>query len=232
MMAKIEERNRAISLRRRGLSLREIREEIPVAKSTLSLWFKDVQLSKPQKQRLTQKKIDAALRGAARRKSDRIALTKRIYSDAYNDIRNISHRELWLMGVMLYWAEGSKEKEYRPGSRVRFTNSDPLMIKLFIKWLTDVCNIDRSNIICDIYIHDCRRDVIGDAIKHWSRCTEFSEGSFTRIYFKRDKVATKRKNTTDHYFGILRVSVRASANFNRKIAGWVSAINNYYWGVV
>jgi hypothetical protein len=28
------------------------------------------------------------------------------------------------MGTVLYWAEGTKEKDYRPGTGIEFTNSD------------------------------------------------------------------------------------------------------------
>ena len=53
----------ALNLRKQGFSYSEILERIPVAKSTLSLWLREVGLSKRQKQHLTQKKLDAAWRG-------------------------------------------------------------------------------------------------------------------------------------------------------------------------
>jgi hypothetical protein len=46
-------KERAIMLRKKGLSYREILVEIPVAKSTLTEWFKTVGLTVAQKQRLT-----------------------------------------------------------------------------------------------------------------------------------------------------------------------------------
>lgn len=55
MIQKIEEKKKAIELRKQGLSYREILEQIPVAKSSLSLWLRSVGLSKKQKQRLTEK---------------------------------------------------------------------------------------------------------------------------------------------------------------------------------
>src|SRR5207247_3622548 len=52
IMAKPVERERAIELRRHGLSYREIRAQVPVAKSTLSLWLRQVGLANAQRQRL------------------------------------------------------------------------------------------------------------------------------------------------------------------------------------
>ena len=54
-------KERAIKLRREGLSYSEILQKIPVAKSTLSLWLRSIGLSKKQVQRLTEKKLLAIL---------------------------------------------------------------------------------------------------------------------------------------------------------------------------
>ncbi|MDD3728951.1 MAG: hypothetical protein PHH50_01355 [Candidatus Pacebacteria bacterium] len=55
MTQKIKEKEKAIKLRKKGLSYNDILKEIPVAKSTLSLWLRDVGLSKRQRQKLTEK---------------------------------------------------------------------------------------------------------------------------------------------------------------------------------
>ncbi len=59
MIPKNDKREIAIALRKKGLSYREILKRVFVAKSTLSLWLGDVGLSKKQKQRITQKRIEA-----------------------------------------------------------------------------------------------------------------------------------------------------------------------------
>src|SRR3989338_3599097 len=141
MQEKIAEKQKAIELRKQGFSYREILEKIPVAKSSLSLWLKSVKLAESQTQRLTEKKIASALRGAMKRKEDRIVLTKQIKDKARVEVGKLSNRGLWLIGIALYWAEGSKEKEYNRGSRIIFSNSDPYMIKLFLKWLIEIVKI-------------------------------------------------------------------------------------------
>ena len=57
MIIKNELKSKAIELRKQGFSYSEILKQIPVAKSTLSVWLKNVGLSKKQKQKLTKKKI-------------------------------------------------------------------------------------------------------------------------------------------------------------------------------
>src|ERR1700736_2788975 len=98
-------------------------------------------MAKRQVQRITEKKIESSKRGGEARKNDRGKRTEEIHKKAQSEITSISNNELFLLGVCLYCAEGSKEKEHKPGVGVEFTNSDPLMLSLFIKWLFQVGNV-------------------------------------------------------------------------------------------
>jgi len=62
---KADEQKRAIGFRKKGLTYNEILKRVPVAKSTLSLWLREVGLAKRQRQRLTEKRKAAQLRGTA-----------------------------------------------------------------------------------------------------------------------------------------------------------------------
>jgi transcriptional regulator with XRE-family HTH domain len=229
---KNELRSQAIQLRKKGLSYAEILRKVPVAKSTLSLWLRSVALSKPQHQKLTRKKLEAARRGGEAKRVQRIATTEKIYESAIREIHSISKRELWFMGVMLYWAEGSKEKEYRPGAGIDFSNSDPRMIQLFLKWLTDVCGVERERIYFGIFIHENSRHRVDVVREHWMNHTGFSSKHFTYTYFKKHNPRTKRKNISHTYMGNLRIRVKASSTLVRKVEGWVRGIDTYYCRVV
>ena len=144
---------KAIELRKKGLSYSEILQQVPVAKSTLAVWLQSIGLSKKQEQRLTDKKMASALRGAARKKEQRLVLSEFLKRTAKNEIGKISDRELFLIGIALYWAEGSKQKDHNVSARVRFSNSDINMIKLFLLWLNKICGIKTYDVRCDLYIH-------------------------------------------------------------------------------
>ncbi|HUX35848.1 MAG TPA: hypothetical protein VMV71_02330 [Candidatus Paceibacterota bacterium] len=221
-------KEKAISLRQGGFSYSEILKEIPIAKSTLSLWLRSVDLSKRQKQRITEKRLAAALRGGEIRKNNRILTIQKIHEKAARDIHKISKRELWLMGVMLYWAEGTKEKDNHPGCGVQFTNSDPDMIKLFLRWLFEICAVKREEVYFDIFIHENHRSNIGRAINYWSGITGYPSNYFPHIYFKKNIIKTKRKNVGDSYFGLIKIRVKASSNLSRKIAGWTRGVIEYF----
>ncbi|PJC54530.1 MAG: hypothetical protein CO028_01905, partial [Candidatus Levybacteria bacterium CG_4_9_14_0_2_um_filter_35_21] len=221
-------KERAINLRREGLSYSEILQKIPIAKSTLSLWLRSVRLSKVQKQRLTEKKLLAIQEGAQSRKKWRIDATELIRKQAYLEIKEkikkIDTRDLWLMGIMLYLAEGAKDKEYRPGESVIFSNSDPQMIKIFLKWLEICLQIPVEDIQLSIYIHENHKYGIEKVKSFWSNATGFSMGRFDKIYYKKHKIKVHRKNTEDSYSGLLRIRIRKSSVLNRKITGWIEGI--------
>lgn len=229
-MSKEQEKQLAIRLRRKGFSYSEILKRIPVAKSTLSLWLRYVGLAKIQRQRLTEKRLRAAIRGAHAKREERLKNIKEIKEAAFRDIKTINRRELWLIGTMLYWAEGSKEKEANPGLSIEFGNSDPYMIKLFLKWLFDVFGLSRDRIKFEIYIHENHRPRMNMVKRYWANITGFNLINFQTVYFKKHKIATNRKNVGRNYHGLLRIRVRASSSLNRKIAGWIEGINHFYWG--
>ena len=223
VQAKTNLKEKAVALRKKGKTYSEILSQVPVAKSTLSLWLRDVGLLRPQKQRLTIKRKNAQKKGAAARHNQRLERTKQIYSSAEKEIGKISKRELWLMGIMLYWAEGAKEKSWRPGSGVEFSNSDARMIKIFLQWLY-LCGIKKEDIVLKIHIHENQRNNIDKVLKYWIKQTGCSKKDFIYIYFKKHNPKTNRKNISSNYNGNLVVSVRKSSVFVRKIEGWVRGI--------
>ena len=221
-------KNLAVNLRRRGLTYSEILVKVPVAKSTLSSWLHSVSLAKKQYQRLTEKKKLAQQKGAAAKHQQRLDLTKKISEEALKEMRRLNNEHLWLAGIMLYWAEGTKEKDSSIGARMAFNNSDPRMIKLFLKWLAEIIKIPARELDFSIYIHKTAN--VEKALNFWSKIIPCDKGKI-RVYFKRHNPKTNRKNIGDSYNGLLRIVVQKSANLNRKIAAWVEHICNY-WGVV
>lgn len=217
---------KAIKLREEGMSYSEILKIVPVAKSTLSIWLKSVDLSKSQQQRLTAKKLAAGKRGGAARKEARINTTAEIVDRSKKQIGAISKRELFLIGAVLYWAEGTKEKEGTPGSGIQFTNSDPKMLKIFLLWLRSVCMIEEEKIHFQVYLHETNNSRVREVVGYWSKRLNVTEDRLSKIYYKRNKVLTNRKNTGEYYFGLVRIKVRGSSGLVRSISGWVNGITD------
>lgn len=222
-----------VALRRRGYSYNEILKIVRVAKSTLSVWLRKVRLSEKQKQRLSLKKIEAGKRGALVQREKRLRTIHQIKAEAKKEISKIKITKinLWLIGLMLYWAEGSKEKLDSKPTGIKFSNSDPSMIKLFVKWLVEICKVQKNHIIYELYIHDNSRNRLAIIKSYWAKNLGVSAGNIQRVYYKKNKVGSNRKNIGDQYKGLVRVIVRKSTFLNRKIAGWIEGLNNNIGGL-
>lgn len=222
-MAKPIERERAIELRRHGLSYREIRAQVPVAKSTLSLWLRQVGLARAQRQRLTERKLAAARRGSQKRHAECLARIAAIHNSAIQEARELIQATdvMWAVGTTLNWAEGAKTKPWRSHARFQFTNMDPLTIALVRCWLRRYCNVDESDLLFDIYIHE-NADV-ESARMHWMRHLGILKSQL-RTYFKKHNSNPRRYNVGRTYYGTIRITVRKSTALSHRIEGWIKAI--------
>lgn len=224
-MTKENLKNKAIQLRKDGKSYSEILKDVRVSKSTLSLWLRSVNLSKRQKQRLTLKKLQSAWRGGEAKKKSRIKKSRKIISQAKKEIGKITDRDAWLAGIMLYWAEGSKQKETNVSVAVKFSNSDPIMLRFFIIWLKKYLKVSDDEIVFEMFIHENFKEKKDDFINYWSKTLNYPVSKFDKLYYKRHKVNTKRKNIGTSYHGQLSILVKKSTNLNRKIIGWIEGFN-------
>lgn len=219
-----EIKQRAIALRKQGLTYREIRTRIPVAKSTLSDWLSSVGLTKEQHQRITEKRISAQKKGAFARKKERIDRESAIKFAARAETPLLIRDPLWLAGVMLYWGEGSKQKPWTPSVGVRFMNMDVASHILFIKWSKQYLRIKQKDLRFEIYLHE--KANTREAKKYWAEKLAISEKEI-KVYYKKHNLNPYRKNIAQEYHGVLRTSISRSTYLNRKIAGWTEGVISY-----
>ena len=221
MLHREKERIKAIAMRKNGLSYSEILSEVKVAKSTLSLWLRSVSLTKRQVQRLTDKKRAAQERGWRKVHEQRVEKTKLIKEKAWKEVGNFIVDPLWVAGLALYWAEGSKEKDWTKDAKMTFSNMDLNAHQLFIKWVKKYLQVENGSLKYELYIHE--KANIESAKKFWMDGFKISHRQL-RVYFKKHNPRAKRKNNGDKYRGTARVVIARSTDLNRKIAGWVEGM--------
>jgi len=190
-MPKIAERKRAIQLRKEGKTYAEILDVVEVSKSTLSVWLRSVGIAKAQKQRITDKKLAAQKKGGLARREMRLVNMKDIFMKAGKDISPLSAREFWLCGVMLYWAEGCKEKMYRGGQSVDFGNTDPEMIKFFVKWLREVLEVKDADMNFSLYIHENNMYRLKEVEAYWLKTIGIKNARIAYTCFKSHNPKTE-----------------------------------------
>ncbi|WP_301129774.1 hypothetical protein [Streptomyces cacaoi] len=213
--AKDDLRARARELRLLGWTYDRIELELGVSRSSVSLWVRDLPRPKP---RYTPEEQRALMReGLAEQRRARDRLREETRQRAREEIGPLTDRELFLVGVGLYWAEGSKSKPYRREENVVFVNSDPDMIRLYLAWL-DLLGMERDRLRFTVMIHESAD--VRAAERYWADLAAVGPESFNKTTLKRHNPRTVRKNTGENYRGCLVVRVRQGAELYRRIEGW------------
>jgi transcriptional regulator with XRE-family HTH domain len=212
--AKDDLRERARELRGQGWTYNEIQAELGCSKSSVSLWVRDLPHPEP---RCTPEEQRARMNaGLARLRAEQDQVREETKRAAAADIGKLSDRELFLVGVGLYWAEGAKDKPYSRREQVLFVNSDPGMISVFLAWL-DLLQVERERLRFRVMIHESA-DVPG-AEHYWADHVGADGGSFNKTTLKKHNPKTVRKNVGDTYRGCLVIYVLQSADLYRRIEG-------------
>ncbi|MDT0346868.1 hypothetical protein [Streptomyces litchfieldiae] len=215
--AKDDLRTQARALRTAGKTYDEIVAELGVAKSSVSLWVRD--LPKPTTSPERARRM-AEARWAPHRREQ--ALRRRATTlVAQAEVGRLSDRELFLIGVGLYWSEGSKSKPHAVREIVAFINSDPDMITVYLAWLR-LLGVERERLRFSVQIHESA-DVTA-AERYWAELTGAEPAQFGKTTLKKHNPRTVRKNVGDGYRGCLIVRVLNGADLYRRIEGWWTGI--------
>jgi DNA-binding CsgD family transcriptional regulator len=219
--AKDAERTQARQLRADGLSLRQISEKLNVAKSSVSVWVADIPVPPicgPGSAEIAQRGRDYWK--AEMRKRD--VAREQTKLSAAQEVGSLSDRDLLLVGAILYWAEGSKDKPYDRRERVVLINSDERLIRIFMRWL-ELLGVPRERLRFRLSIHESA--CIEDAEKYWAEVVGVPPDQLDRATIKRNKTSTVRLNVGADYHGCMIVTVVKSALLYRQIEGWVRGID-------
>jgi transcriptional regulator with XRE-family HTH domain len=219
--AKNDLREHAIALRKDGKSYGEISQVVPVSKSTLSLWLRELPLT-PGEQAALDRNLASGRRsrGAANR-ARRAAREAKAIADAASQVRELAESELFVAGVAAYWCEGAKTKPWRTAVRVQFINSDPGLIRLFVRWL-QLVGVEPERITYRVAMHPTADE--REARVFWASVVGVSPEYFHRTTLKKPNPNSARRHYADDYRGCLVIAVRRSTDLYRQIAGWWAGI--------
>lgn len=184
-------KSKAILLRKKGFSFREISEKLGISKGTASLWLRDIKLSKSAKKRIYKLGADGRNKGNETNKRKReissdVARKKveKYFSDG------VKFRiEPKIACALLYWGEGTK---YDNNKAVSFTNADPEMIKYFLQVFRKAFDLDERRFRALIHLHEYHD--IKKQIDFWSKITMIPVGQFNKSYLKKNTGKNKKEN--------------------------------------
>jgi hypothetical protein len=191
-MAKRALRRRALRMRLRGMSYRQIREQLPVSKSILSLWLREHPLSPERVRALrdwSQVRIEKFRKTMRKKRENRLAGRK---EEARRGWLPLSERELFLAGLFLYWGEGNKAST----SEVSISNTNPQMIKFVLYWLTRCLGIPREKIKVRLHLYSDME--ASREIRYWEGKLQLARKFFLRPYVKKSKISTLDRKGFGH----------------------------------
>ncbi len=215
-MAKVhssETKKTAIFLREKGYSLQEISHRLKIAKSTASIWLRNIKLSKSAQKILNQKKALARQKAAKSIRKKHLLRKIQIESQAQKTISNLdltSSPFCKIVCSLLFWGEGGKNDHY-----VSFINSDPEMIAIFLKTFRKSFPLQESKFRALIHIHEYHNEK--KLKQYWSNLTKIPLNQFTKSYRKPHTGSRKKEG----YKGAIKIKY-----YDSSIAMQLKAIYN------
>ncbi len=191
------------NLRQRGRSIPEISRALHIPPSTVLRHTKGVKILPQYIQRWQN-----------RRNTSKI-LSERNWNIARQRakcrIDSISDKELALIGACLYWAEGTKRD-------LSLSNTDPLLIRIFLSVLRRIFNIQDGDIKISVRIYE---DLNKRAcLQFWSKTTGISLGKHTSVNVLRGRKKGKLK------YGMCRIRVRKGGLLHKELSAIIEQINH------
>lgn len=191
-------KKKALALRRAGNSLGHIHQLLNIPRSTLSGWFRTIVLTANQKNKLDKNWREGLIKARKKavmvhneQKRQRFVIAQEKALEVLNQIDSNSSAILDVTLATLYLGEGSKKNGTGMG------NSDPLILKFFIKVLQKNYNISISKLCCELHL---RADQDMHKMKeYWSTTLEIPLENFKSVSFDKRTLGSK---TYPNYNGV------------------------------
>jgi len=215
-------KEKTINYRKRGYSYNMISQELGLAKSTLSDWLREIPYNPSEE---VKKRIKLGhIKTAQFRHKQRMADIETMKKLAKKELKRLTKRDLWLLGIGLYLGEGSKLYE-----SIRIINSDPEIIKLALKWFREICGLKNENFSPAVHLYPDTN--IKEALNYWSKITGIPKKQFgkTQIDRRANKSGKKKRKLP---YGTLHLQIKSCGkkefgrSLHRRIMGWIEAALN------
>ena len=211
-----DDKKEAVKLRKDGRSYSEIKEILGVPKSTLSGWLHNIQWPaaiRDDLSKIAKEKSIIRLRYLNDIRGSHLAkLYREARSEAKREFEIFKFHPTFISGISIYWGEGDKATKHL----IRVGNIDPLMIKLFVKFLREICGIPRQKIRSHVLLYpDLNPD---ECSKYWIKKSGLPSESFNKYVVIQGRHKTRRLP-----YGVCYVTV-SSAYLKEKMFVWLALL--------
>lgn len=221
MKARLQDKYRAIELRKQGLSYAEIQKQIPVSKGLLSHWLSYLDLSTEEKRLLQQRLVARQSQGRIgtmiANRNKRIAREVEAFEEAKMTFQERMTDIPFIIGVTLYWAEGGKRSGF-----FQFVNSDPDMVAFMNTWIRKYLSFAAGKAKYRLYTHRIK------GFEHmelfWAGKLGIDPAAFSKTVYKTTIHAAKK---SPDYRGSLSIVVN-SIHVLRLMKAWQKLVMQYH----
>jgi transposase-like protein len=221
MKLRVREKQEAIRLRKSGYTYSEIMGVLPVSKGTLSGWLVKLKLTNEEAKVLNARTLvgreKASQKASVTNIRRRIARDKEIEDQATLKFKSFINEPLFSFGIAMYWAEGSKKWR-----NFCFTNSDPRVIALMMKWIRKYLNSPEEEIILRLYIHKPYAHENCEA--YWSKVVNVPVEKFKKTVYKATPHDVKRNPV---YKGCLSIDF-GKVHYYVTVIKWIDLLNEMF----
>lgn len=189
-------KQRAIVLRRKGYSIKEIAKVLGISVGTSSLWLRDIVITPSGLARLEEKNRVSRIKGVQVQQSLRKNRLNLLETKIKAQIKSVKENKFFIKSLCayLYWGEGNKT-----GSFVGFINSDPEMIRNFMFLLRSGFEVDETKFRGLMHLHEYHDQQ--KMANFWSQVSGIPLSRFSKTYIKPHTGKRKKKG----YKGSLRI---------------------------
>ncbi len=224
------DKHKALALRLKGYSYSEIGKQLGISKSTLSTWFSGAILSEKAQNILRKKAYTGTLNGIVKRNKkqthDALLRMRTGRARAAKEIKRLSAAELKYIGTALYWAEGYKRPHVRLGKErtyhsVALTNSDPLLVAMFMRFLREICEVENEHIRADVRIYEHMNESL--VLQYWQKIIQLPAQNFGKFYYGVSLSSRHKRPHARLPYGTIQIRVNNTQLFHR-IMGWIEGL--------
>ncbi|MCX5667721.1 MAG: hypothetical protein NTY34_05380 [Candidatus Omnitrophica bacterium] len=119
-------------------------------------------------------------------------------------------------GLVLYWCEGTGDRsDAKKNTTLAFTNTDITMLNIWIKFLLEVCGLDKKKIKVRIYLH---KNQNGNRLReYWSKKLSIPLSQFENVSY------TRKESTQQDYKGTVKIKVH-NLKLYLLVKAWIESL--------
>ena len=108
---------------------------------------------------------------------------------------------------------------------ISFSNTDPVMIKLFLHFLSDILEIPREKIKAVLHIFKHINEQV--ALRYWREVTNLPKENFYKVQYAISKSSLGKRPYNRLPYGTIQIRVGDTKNFHR-IMGSIEGIKSNF----